>query len=66
MMEVLQITLASARVNAGYSQEEASELIGVSLSTLKNWEAGVTFPKQPQIEKICEVYGVKYDNIRFG
>ncbi len=66
MMEVLQITLASARVNAGYSQEEACELIGVSLSTLKNWEASVTFPKQPQIEKICEVYGVKYDNIRFG
>jgi len=26
------------------SQEEAAELIGVSVRTLQNWEAGTSFP----------------------
>lgn len=65
MLPVLQITLESARVNKKLTQEQASELIGVSVGTLRNWENGVTYPNQPQIEKICEVYGLSYDNIIF-
>lgn len=60
-----QITLKAARVNAGYTQEEAAKLLDVSVSTLKNWEKGVTFPKQPKILAICNLYGVAYDNIIF-
>lgn len=60
-----QITLKAARVNAGYTQEEAAKLLGVSVSTLKNWEKSLTFPKQPQILAICNLYGVAYDNIIF-
>lgn len=60
-----QITLKAARVNAGLTQAEAAKKIGVSVSTLKNWEKGVTFPKQPHILKICEVYGIQYDHIFF-
>lgn len=63
---VLQVTLEALRTNKKLTQVEASELIGVSLSTLQSWEAGKTYPKQPQIERICEVYGVTYDNIFFG
>lgn len=64
-MPVLQITLESARVNKKLTQDEASQLLGVTVGTLRNWEKGVTFPNQPQIEKICEVYGLSYDNIIF-
>lgn len=60
-----KITLASARVNAGYSQKAAAELLGISNSTLCNWEKGKTFPDQPMIEKICNLYGVSYDMINF-
>ena len=60
-----QITLKAARVNAGLTQAEAAKKIGVSISTLKNWEKGVTFPKQPHILRICEVYGIQYDHIFF-
>ena len=61
----LQLTLAAARVNCGLNQHEAAKAIGVSVASLKNWEAGKTYPKQPQIDKLCKVYGVAYDNIFF-
>ena len=60
-----KMSLAAARKNANLTQAQAADKIGVSLSTLKNWEYGITFPKQPMIEKICEVYNVPYDFIRF-
>ena len=61
-----QITLKAARVNKGYTQAVAADKIGVSLGTLKNWEKGKTFPREPQIKRLCEIYGVKYDNIFFA
>lgn len=60
-----RVTLAAARVNKQLTQAVAAEKIGVNVNTLKNWESGSTFPKQPQIEKICEVYGVTYDELIF-
>lgn len=60
-----QITLKAARVNAGYTQEAAAKLLDISISTLKNWEKGKTFPKQPQIMKLCSIYNLEYDNIFF-
>lgn len=60
-----KITLSALRVNAGYSQKKASELLGISNTTLCNWEKGKTFPDQPMIEKICKLYGVTYDMINF-
>ena len=61
-----KITLKAARVNANLSQAEAAARIGVAVSTLKNWEAGKTFPKQPKIERLCEVYGISFDVLFFG
>lgn len=61
-----KISLKAARVNAKLSQQIAAERIGVAVSTLRNWEAGRTFPNQPYIEKICEVYGIPFDALFFG
>lgn len=61
-----QVTLEAARRNKKYTQKTAAGLIGVSVSTIKNWEKGRTQPTQSKIEKICEVYGVSYDTIFFG
>lgn len=60
-----QITLAAARVNAGLTQLYVAKILDVDPSTVRNWEKGLTFPKQPYIEKMCELYGVAYDNIKF-
>ncbi len=61
-----KITLSAARVNAGYSQKAAAELLDISNKTLCNWEKGKTFPEQPMIEKLCNLYGVTYDMINFA
>ena len=61
-----KITLRAARVNAGMSQRKAAERLGVSVSTLRNWENGKTFPTQPHIEKMCDVYGIPFDALFFA
>lgn len=61
----VKISLRAARVNAGYSQKEAAELLGVTSKTLGNWENGITFPSADKIVAICELYGVSYDNLNF-
>ena len=60
-----KITLKAARVNSNLTQREAAKGIGCSVSTLKNWENGKSFPRQPQIEKMCKLYKVPFDNINF-
>lgn len=62
---VFKMTLAALRVNAGFTQKEAASKLGVSNKTLGSWENGTSFPNAQQIEKICELYGVSYDNINF-
>lgn len=62
----IKISLAAARVNMGYSQKVAAKKIGVSLSTIKNWEKGNTSPKAKYIGKICEVYKMPIDAIFFA
>lgn len=60
-----QITLASARKNAGYTQVEASKLLGISPETLGNYEAAKSFPSVPIIKKMEHLYGVEYKDINF-
>lgn len=62
---MVKLTLKAARINAGYTQKEAAKLLGVSNVTLGNWENGTSFPNAQQIVKICELYGVSYDNLIF-
>lgn len=61
----MAITLKAARINKGYNQREAAKLIGVSQYTLKNYEAGKTFPDIPILKRIEIVYGVQYADIIF-
>jgi transcriptional regulator with XRE-family HTH domain len=59
------MTLKAARVNAGFTQKEAAEQLGVCNGTLCNWENGISFPDIQQVYKICELYGVSIDNLIF-
>lgn len=62
----MEITLKSARVNAGYTQAQAAKLIGVTESTLSNYERGRSYPDVPIIKKIEDVYGVPYSALKFS
>lgn len=60
-----KMTLRAARVNAGLSREKAAYKIGVSMSTIKNWENGTSSPTVDKLPLICNAYGVTYDDILF-
>ncbi len=59
-------TLKALRVNKDYTQKVAAKKMGISQKTLSNWENGISFPNQKQIEIICSVYGTSYDQINFA
>lgn len=59
----MKITMKAARVNAGLSQKEAAEKIGVSKDTVGNWERGKSFPSMKIIPVIEKVYNIGYDYI---
>lgn len=61
----MAITLKACRVNAGYTQKEASEKLGITSATLGNWERGKTFPKIDQVERIATLYGVNVNDLIF-
>lgn len=64
-MNVLKISLKAARINAGLSRAEAAKRLGVSASTLKNWETQKSFPSVMKIAVIEELYGISIANISF-
>ena len=61
----MKISLRALRVNQNMRQSDLAAAVGVSLSTIKNWETGKSFPAQPKIDKLCEIFGVPYDTINF-
>ena len=65
-MTAPKITLEAARINAGFTLKQASELIGVSVATLHNWEKDSSSVKVSQVNKIEEVYNFPSEYIFFG
>ena len=62
---MVKISIKAARVNAGLSQKEVADRLGVSNKTIGNWENGITYPPADKIQEICELYGLSYDNLNF-
>ena len=62
-MEMLQISLAAARVNAGLTQEDVAALMKINKQTVCNWERGKVIPKPAQLEMMCRIYKIPANNI---
>lgn len=63
MNDVLRITLAAARVNAGMTQDEIAKIMEVSKQTVVNWEKGRIKPKVAQLEMFCRICNISPDYI---
>lgn len=61
-----KISLAAARVNAGFEQKEAARLLKVTPPTLRSWERGDTAPDFLKVEEIQKLYQYPKDFIYFG
>lgn len=58
-----RISLEAARVNAGLTQKELAEMLGVSNVTIINWEKGNSEPSVSQLRTISELSGIPMDFI---
>lgn len=50
------LLLAYARKKAGYTQEQAAELIDMDVRTLARYECNEALPKIETMDKLCEIY----------
>lgn len=64
-MAIEKVTLPVARKIAGLTQKELALAVGVSESTVGNWEKGRSEPTVTQANKISEATGIPYDSIIF-
>ena len=60
------VTLKAARTQKRLTQNEAAELIGISVPTLYNYEARLFYPTVPIIKSIEQAYGIKFAEIEWG
>lgn len=58
-----KISLEAARINAKLTQKELAKILGVSNTTIVNWESGKTEPNLSQLKKISELSGIPMDFI---
>ena len=62
---MVRMSLKAARVNAGLTQKEVADSLGVSNKTVCSWEKGNTFPSVCYIDKLCKLFGISYDEVNF-
>jgi DNA-binding XRE family transcriptional regulator len=58
-----RISLEAVRVNAKMTQKEWAEKLGVSNTTVVNWEKGNTEPSLSQLREMSRLSGVPMDFI---
>ena len=58
-----RITLAAARVNSGYTQEEMANKMGVSRTTIAYWETGKKAIRPAYLYAYCHITGFAEDDI---
>ena len=61
-----KISLAAARVNAGFLQEVAAVKLKINVATLRSWEKGDTAPSYDKFIEICKLYRYPADFIFCG
>lgn len=67
MENVTQIvTLAGARVSAGFTQQEAADRVNVTKQTIIRWENGKTLPNTAKAQELADMYQMPLQYIIFG
>jgi len=59
----MAISLKAARVNAGLTQKDVAESVGVNVSTVSFWETGKTTPKLDVFFELCKLYALTPNDI---
>lgn len=60
----MKLSIEALRVNAGFTQQDVADRLGVSRSTVIKWESGNIEPKELVIYALAKLYEVDLDTIR--
>ena len=63
LSEVIQISLAAARVNAKMTQEDVAKRMKIGKRTIINWEKGTSVPSFSDMNMLSQIYNIPVDNI---
>jgi transcriptional regulator with XRE-family HTH domain len=61
----MSLSLRETRLVKGLTLKQASSMIGSHPNTLSNWENGITKLPEYAKNRICEVYNVKENEIKW-
>lgn len=61
----MAITMKAARVNAGYTQQEAAKALKISKNTLVRYETGKAVPLVTTAHEMALLYGLSVNDIIF-
>ncbi len=61
----MRVTLKAARINRSLPQKAVAEQLGISVRTLRSYEAGETYPTAATLKKLTEIYGCTFDDLLF-
>lgn len=53
----------AARERKGLTAQKVATLLGVSITTLSNWETGKTSPTAPKLIELCKLYECTADEL---
>jgi DNA-binding transcriptional regulator YiaG len=63
MLNKLKIRLSAVRVNAGLSQQDIADKMGVSRITVGNWESGKAKMKEAELRMFADICNFPRENI---
>ena len=55
--------LKKYRMDAGYTTYSLGDKLGVSFSTVSNWEGDIKFPRRDKLKALEEIFGVPYTEL---
>ena len=61
---MLKDNIKKARLDAGLTQIEVAEKLGVAQAQYARWENGGRNPKDETVEKLAEIFGVTFDKLQ--
>ena len=61
-----EMTIAEIRKEAGFTQQEMADKLGISRQTYAKFEADPSTATIAQAKRVCEILGEKYQHIFFG
>ena len=61
---MLKDNIKKARLDAGLTQLEVAEKLGVAQAQYARWENGGRNPRKGTVEKLAEIFGTSYENLK--